>query len=226
MLAQPPFNLSNWGVENAKWDPYHRFSPIPPASSANFAFIQHCAAILAPGGVAAILCPNGVLFRGGAEAKIREHLLKEGMLDAVLALPSGLLPTTSIPATIMMLRKTVRSHGQVLLVNATSLGVRQGRRKELRPEEHQRIVECVARRSEQPGFSRLVTLEEIAEREWSLNIASYVSDASPGHHHDAQEHLHAAKSAEAERDAAARRLDEALKNLFMHISRDEGPDVR
>ncbi|MFH1192578.1 MAG: class I SAM-dependent DNA methyltransferase, partial [bacterium] len=112
-IANPPFSLKKWGAENAEGDKYNRFwRGIPPKDKGDFAFISHMVEIVKPKtGRAAVIVPHGVLFRGGAEGKIRQALLEENIIDAVIGLPAGLFQTTGIPVAILIIDKTREKGG-------------------------------------------------------------------------------------------------------------------
>jgi hypothetical protein len=104
VVANPPFSLDKWGAENAESDPYKRFfRGIPPKSKGDWAFITHMVeTCLAGEGRVVVVVPHGVLFRGSSEGKIREAMIRENLLDAVIGLPENLFPTTSIPVAILV----------------------------------------------------------------------------------------------------------------------------
>lgn len=104
VVANPPFSLDKWGAENAENDPFRRFARgVPPKSKGDYAFILHMLAIARPGeGRVAVVAPHGVLFRGGAEGRIRESIVRDNLLDVVVGVPAQLFPTTGIPVCIMV----------------------------------------------------------------------------------------------------------------------------
>src|SRR5690606_8795292 len=106
VIANPPFSLSNWGADRWPADP-RAFCGAPPAKNGDYAFIPHMIASRTPGtGRVGVVMPHGVLFRGGAEAKIRQCLIEKDLLDAVIGLPPNLFYSTSIPACILVFRDT------------------------------------------------------------------------------------------------------------------------
>jgi type I restriction enzyme M protein len=114
IVANPPFSLKKWGAEHAEADKYKRFwRGVPPKDKGDFAFITHMVETLKPKtGRMAVIVPHGVLFRGGAEGKIREQLLKENLIDAVIGLPAGLFQTTGIPVAILVIDRSREKGGE------------------------------------------------------------------------------------------------------------------
>jgi type I restriction enzyme M protein len=108
VVANPPFSLKKWGAEHAESDKYNRFwRGIPPKDKGDFAFITHMVETAKPKtGRVAVIVPHGVLFRGGAEGKIREQLLKENIIDTVIGLPAGLFQTTGIPVAVLVMDRS------------------------------------------------------------------------------------------------------------------------
>ena len=107
VVANPPFSLDKWGAEKAAGDPYRRFCRgMPPKSKGDYAFITHMMeSAVADHGRVGVIVPHGVLFRGGAEGKIRQRLIEENLLDAVIGLPANLFFGTGIPAAVLLFRK-------------------------------------------------------------------------------------------------------------------------
>lgn len=220
VVVDPPFNLDHWGAESAGEDPFHRFEPVPPKHLGNYAFVQHSLAALAEGGLATILTPLGVLFRGGPEEQIRQALLCSDRLEAVIGLPSNLLYDTSIPAVVLMLRrgKPASRQGKVLFVDASRLGATQGRQRVLLPQDIQTIARAFHAFSADEGFSRVVPLEEIRRNEWNLNITRYVGYESTPTRVDLDKQIEAIAEAEHQREEAARRMDsmlDAFRNSYL-----------
>ena len=187
VVANPPFSLDKWGAEEVKDDRWHRFTRgIPPKSRGDYAFILHMLAIAKPGeGRIAVVVPHGVLFRGGAEGRIRESIVRDNLLDTVIGLPAQLFPTTGIPVCILVFDRARESGGlreherDVLFVDA-SRDFKPGKRQnQLREEDLQRIVEtCLARR-EIARYSHLADLAEIEGNGFNLNIPRYVDTYEP-----------------------------------------------
>jgi type I restriction enzyme M protein len=183
VVANPPFSLKDWGKEEAKQDPWNRFDRgVPPKNRGDYAFLQHMVHSAREGtGRVASVVPHGVLFRGGAESRIREQLIKENLLDAVIGLPEGLFFGTPIPATIMVFRKdrTDRGVDDVLFIDASEHYREETGQNVLRDEDLDRIVDAYRAREDQDKFAYLATPDEIEENDYNLNIPRYVDTFEP-----------------------------------------------
>ncbi|HRF60886.1 MAG TPA: type I restriction-modification system subunit M [Fimbriimonadaceae bacterium] len=176
VVANPPFSY--------RWDPTEalgedmRFANygLAPKSAADFAFLLHGFHYLKEDGVMAIILPHGVLFRGGAEERIRTKLLKDGHIDTVIGLPANLFYSTGIPVCILVLKKCKKAD-DVLIVNAAEQFVKGKRQNVLTDEQIDRIVGTYQHRREEPQFSRRVSMDEIEKNGFNLNISRYVSTA-------------------------------------------------
>ena len=182
VIANPPFSLKKWGAENAEADKYKRFwRGVPPKDKGDFAFISHMVETAkAKTGRVAVIVPHGVLFRGGAEGKIREAMLRENIIDAVIGLPAGLFQTTGIPVAILIIDRS-REHGganenkkDVLFIEA-SKEFKPGKAQNTLAEENiEKIYKTYAERKVIEKFSRKVNFKEIEENDFNLNITRYV----------------------------------------------------
>lgn len=184
VVANPPFSLDKWGFENASSDKFKRFwRALPPKSKGDYAFISHMVeSALAKEGRVAVVVPHGVLFRGGAEGKIREKLIEENLLDAVIGLPSNLFSSTSIPVAILIFDRSREVGGKneerkdVLFIDA-SKDFQAGKNQNALLEEHiTRILETYQNRQALSKYSHLVTFEEIQGNDFNLNIPRYVDN--------------------------------------------------
>jgi type I restriction enzyme M protein len=182
VIANPPFSLKKWMGENIENDPYKRFwRGLPPATKGDYAFVSHMVETAkAKEGKVAVIVPHGVLFRGAAEGRIRESLLKENIVDAVIGLPAGLFQTTGIPVAILILDRSREPGGKnakrkdVLFIEA-SKAFKPGKAMNFMEEEHiQKILAAYEKRKDIPKFCRAVTPEEIKENDYNLNITRYV----------------------------------------------------
>lgn len=175
VVSCPPFSVRDWGHENAGHDPWRRYQRgAPPRASGDYAFISHMVATLkADTGRMAVVVSLGVLFRGGAEQQIREKLLQENLVDAVIALPPKMLPHTAIPVALLVIRKG-KADDHVLFIDA-SLGYQHGKlQNALREDDLARIESAYQRREDIPKYSRRVSLAEIASNSHNLNVARYI----------------------------------------------------
>ena len=183
IVANPPFSL-RWTPSEAMGEDF-RFKNygLAPKSAADFAFLLHGFHFLSEQGAMAIILPHGVLFRGGAEQRIRKKLLQDGNIDTVIGLPANLFFSTGIPVCILVLKKC-KKEDDVLFINASDKeNYKKGKRQnELRPQDIERIVNTYKERPEEPieRYARRVPMSEIAEKnDYNLNISRYVSTAKP-----------------------------------------------
>jgi len=177
IVANPPFSY-RWEPTDALGDDV-RFKNhgLAPKSAADFAFLLHGFHFLKDEGVMAIILPHGVLFRGGAEERIRTKLLKDGHIDTVIGLPANLFYSTGIPVCILVLKKC-KKPDDVLFINAAEHFVKGKRQNQLTPEHIAKIIETYKFRKEEDRYSRRVEMAEIEKNEFNLNISRYISTAT------------------------------------------------
>ena len=174
VVANPPFSLRWEPDDEASKDLRFQNYGVAPRSAADFAFLLHGFNYLSDSGTMAIILPHGVLFRGGAEAIIRQKLIHDDNIDCIIGLPSNLFFSTGIPVCIIVLKKC-RKSDDVLFINAAEL-YEKGKKQNVLTEEHiDKIVETYRTRAEEERFSRRVSLKEIKENDFNLNITRYVS---------------------------------------------------
>jgi type I restriction enzyme M protein len=178
VVANPPFSYRWEPTEAIGEDVRFKNHGLAPKSAADFAFLLHGFQYLKPEGVMAIILPHGVLFRGGAEERIRTKLLTDGHIDTVIGLPANLFFSTGIPVCILVLKKC-KKPDDVLFINASGpehfeKGKRQNR---LRDEDIEKIVETYQFRKEEERYSKRIPMERIAEEGYNLNISRYISTA-------------------------------------------------
>jgi type I restriction enzyme M protein len=175
VVANPPFSLEKWGHEGAEADKFSRFRRgIPPRTKGDYAFILHMIETMKPGsGRMAVVVPHGVLFRGAAEGRIRQQLIEENLLEAVIGLPEKLFYGTGIPAAVLVFRKN-KTDDKVLFID-TSRNFDAGKNQNfLREADLQRILDVVWMRQSISKYAYLATPAEIAENDFNLNIPRYV----------------------------------------------------
>ncbi len=177
IVANPPFSL-RWEPTEAMGDDV-RFKShgMAPKSAADFAFLLHGFHYLKDEGVMAIILPHGVLFRGGAEEKIRTKLLKDGHIDTVIGLPANLFYSTGIPVCILVLKKC-KKPDDVLFINAAEHFVKGKRQNQLTEENIAKIIETYQFRKEEERYSKRISMERIEEEGYNLNISRYISTAT------------------------------------------------
>jgi type I restriction enzyme M protein len=216
VIANPPFSLEGWGLEVAEHDSYGRFRfGIPPKSKGDLAFVQHMVATLSIHGKMAVVMPHGVLFRGGGEAAIREGLLREDLIEAIIGLPTNLFYGTGIPAAIIAIsRHKQREHrGNVLFIEA-SRGFREGTAQNyLRDEDVDKIVTTMRSHQDVERYARVVDVGDIEKNGWILNISRYVETAEAAIKADVATAIAELREAEAARDVAKASMDGLLREL-------------
>ncbi|MFV0531740.1 MAG: type I restriction-modification system subunit M [Flavobacteriales bacterium] len=178
IVANPPFSL-RWTPNEAMGEDF-RFKSygLAPKSAADFAFLLHGFHFLSKEGTMAIILPHGVLFRGGAEERIRTKLLKDNHIDTIIGLPSNLFYSTGIPVCILVLKKC-KKQDDVLFINAVEHYKKEKRQNTLSEKHIQSIVEAYKLRSDRERYSRKVSMVEIEKNNYNLNISRYVSTAEP-----------------------------------------------
>jgi type I restriction enzyme M protein len=174
VVANPPFSYRWEPTEALGEDVRFKNYGLAPKSAADFAFLLHGFHFLKQDGVMAIILPHGVLFRGGAEARIRTKLLKDGHVDTVIGLPANLFFSTGIPVCILVLKKC-KKPDDVLFINAAEHFEKGKRQNQLLPEHIDKIIATYQHRTEEPRYSRRVGMEEIEQNDFNLNISRYVS---------------------------------------------------
>ncbi|EOG1982827.1 TPA: type I restriction-modification system subunit M [Proteus mirabilis] len=191
-VANPPFSNKNWtnGI-NPKEDEFDRFSwGIPPEKNGDYTFLLHIIKSLKSTGKGAVILPHGVLFRGNAEARIRENLIKQGYIKGIIGLPANLFYGTGIPACIIVIDKEhAQARESIFMVDASKGFIKDGNKNRLRSQDIYKIVEIFTKQLEQPRFSRMVPLSEIAANDYNLNIPRYIDSSEPEDLHDLSAHL-------------------------------------
>ena len=176
VVANAPFSL-RWEPNDTLAEDF-RFKSygLAPKSAADFAFLLHGFHFLSDQGTMAIILPHGVLFRGGAEERIRTKLLKDGHIDTVIGLPANLFFSTGIPVCILVLKKC-KKPDDVLFINASEHFEKGKRQNRLLPEHIDKIVDTYQYRKEEERYSRRVAMAEIEQNDFNLNISRYISTA-------------------------------------------------
>ena len=191
-VANPPFSNKNWtsGL-NPNEDPFDRFTwGIPPEKNGDYTFLLHIIKSLKSTGKGAVILPHGVLFRGNAEARIRENLLKQGYIKGIIGLPANLFYGTGIPACIIVIDKAqAHSRKGIFMLDASKGFIKDGNKNRLRVQDIHKVVDVFTKQLEQPRYSRMVPLSEIAANDYNLNIPRYIDASEPEDLHDLTAHL-------------------------------------
>jgi type I restriction enzyme M protein len=192
VVANPPFSDKTWSTGlNPAADPFQRFAwGVPPAKNGDYAYLLHIIRSLKKTGKGACILPHGVLFRGNAEAVIRRKLVESGYLKGIIGLPPNLFYGTGIPACILVLDKeNAEGRKGIFMIDASKGFKKDGDKNRLRERDIHRIVDTFKKQLEVPRYSRLVSLAEIAENEYNLNLPRYIDSSEPEDLQDIEGHL-------------------------------------
>lgn len=194
VLTNPPF-AQNYRRKGMAHQERMKYGWCPESGKkADLMFIQHVLAVLEPDGVAASVMPHGVLFRGGEERKIRQQIIEDHRLEAVIGVGPNVFYGTGIPACILVLRGSagvpMERRVGVLFINADREYTAGRAQNHLEPQHDEKIVTAFREQREIPRFSRIVPLEELADNDYNLNIRRYVDNAPPPEPQDVRAHLH------------------------------------
>lgn len=176
IVSNPPYSIKWAGNENPLLINDPRFSPagvLAPKSKADMAFIMHSLSWLASNGAAAIVCFPGIMYRGGAEQKIRKYLVDNNYVDCIIQLPSNLFFGTSIATCIMVMKKN-KNDNKTLFIDASNECIKVTNNNKLTPENIDRIVDVFSKREEVAHFSHLADYNEIVENDYNLSVSTYV----------------------------------------------------
>ncbi|KLV17494.1 type I restriction-modification system subunit M [Bacillus anthracis] len=174
VLMNPPYS-AKWSSDDTFLDDsrFNRYGKLAPKSKADFAFLLHGFYHLKDSGTMAIVLPHGVLFRGAAEGVIRKKLLEDGSIDAVIGMPANLFFGTSIPTTVIILKKN-RTTRDVLFIDASNEFTKEKNQNKLSKENIDKIVETYKKREDVEKYAHIATFDEIKENDFNLNIPRYV----------------------------------------------------
>ena len=176
IVSNPPYSIKWEGDDNPVLINDPRFSPagvLAPKSKADLAFIMHSLAWLATNGTAAIVCFPGIMYRGGAEKKIRQYLIDNNFIDCIIQLPSNLFYGTSIATCIMVLKKS-KADNRTLFIDASVECIKVTNNNKLTEENIRHIVDEFVSRADVDHFARCVPYEEVAQNEYNLSVSTYV----------------------------------------------------
>lgn len=189
VIANPPFS-QNYTIKEMKHkERFHVFMP-ESGKKADLMFVQHMISVLKNDGKMAVIMPHGVLFRGGQEKEARMWLLSSGLLGAVIGLPSGLFYGTGIPACVLVINKNqTAERKQVLFINADREYKEGKNQNKLRPEDIEKISNVYKQQLTVAKYSKLVSLEDIAQEEYNLNIRRYIDNSPDAEPQDVRAHL-------------------------------------
>lgn len=213
VVANPPFSLDKWGAENAETDRFKRFlRGTPPKSKGDYAFILHMIDTTLPDGKVGVIVPHGVLFRGAAEGKIRQKLIEENLLEAVIGLPSNLFFGTGIPAAIIIFNKAKKTK-EVLFIDASKEYQDGKKQNKLREKDIQKIIDAYQNFKTIEKYSNVVSLQEIKDNDFNLNIPRYVDTFEEEEPIDLAKVKQEIKSLEGELAKVRKEMEQYLEEL-------------
>ena len=221
VLANPPFNISDWGQEKLVDDPRWKYG-IPPKGNANFAWVQHMVSKLSMNGKAAIILANGSLSAGGQEEEIRKNLIEADLVDCILSMPANLFYTVTIPCSIWILNRNKKQKDKTLFIDARNLGAMVTRKlRELSEDDIAKIASTYhsyqndENYEDVAGFCKVATIDEIKDNNFVLTPGRYVGteeqedDGIPF-----EEKMADLTSKLAEQMQEGARLDEEIKKVL------------
>lgn len=178
VVSNPPYS-QKWDRENKESDPRYSEFGLAPKSKADYAFLLHDLFHVKPDGIMTIVLPHGVLFRGGEEYEIRKNLIEKNRIDAIIGLPANIFFGTGIPTIIMVLKKESKKSNDILIIDASKGFIKVGNKNQLRASDIKKITDTVINREEIERYSRVVSIEEIRQNDYNLNIPRYVDSSEP-----------------------------------------------
>ncbi len=192
-VANPPFSSKAWSNGfDPQHDLYERFKGygVPPAKNGDYAFLLHFIRSLKSTGKGAIILPHGVLFRGNVEADIRQNIIRRGYIKGIIGLPPNLFYGTGIPACIIVIDKENAANRRgIFMIDAGKGFVKDGNKNRLREQDIHKIVDVFNKQSEIPKYARMVTVQEIEENDYNLNIPRYIDSQEEKDIQDIAAHL-------------------------------------
>lgn len=229
VIANPPFSLKKWGKEEADSDAYGRFPyGTPPKDAGDLAFVQHMIASLNAEGMMGVVMPHGVLFRGSSEKAIRQGILNDDLLEAVIGLPAALFYGTGIPACLLIINKAkpAERKGKVLFINS-ELEYEEGKNQnKLRQQDIDKIVQTFENFEEIKRYSKVVPLAEIEENDFNLNIRRYADTSPPPEIYDVRAILHGGIPVrEVENEYIREEILESFDVTAVFVKRDDSAEA-
>lgn len=194
VVANPPFSDKRWssGLTLPDDEPFNRFADYgtPPSKNGDYAYLLHIIRSLKRNGKGAIILPHGVLFRGHAEAEIRKNIIKKGYIKGIIGLPANLFYGTGIPAAIIVIDKENAANRKGLfMINASEGFIKDGNKNRLREQDVRKITDVFNTQAVIPGYSRMVSVAEIEENDFNLNIPRYIENQEAEDIQDIEAHL-------------------------------------
>ena len=223
IVANPPFSVKTWSTGlTPSNDPHQRFEwGVPPTKQGDYAFLLHIIRSMKNSGKGACILPHGVLFRGNAEAVIRQQLVRSGILKGIIGLPANLFYGTGIPACILVLDKeNATARKGIFMIDASKSFKKDGPKNSLREQDLHRIVDAFTKGSDIDGYSRFVPLAEIEKNDFNLNLPRYIDNREAEDIQDIEAHLKGGiPAADVEALAQYWRVCPGLKKSLFKTSR-------
>ncbi|TYB79168.1 type I restriction-modification system subunit M [Bizionia myxarmorum] len=194
VVANPPFSDKRWsnGLNLPEDNPFNRFQDygVPPEKNGDYAFLLHIVRSLKRHGKGAIILPHGVLFRGNAEAVIRQNLIRKGYIKGIIGLPANLFYGTGIPACIILIDKeNAQNRKGIFMIDAGKGFVKDGNKNRLREQDIHRVADVFNQQEHIPGFSKMVSITDIEANDFNLNIPRYIESQETEDIQDIEAHL-------------------------------------
>lgn len=216
-VANPPYSIKEWASDIFKSDKYGRVAgyEMPPEKKADYAFVLHMVKSMNEKGRAGIVLPHGVLFRGGAEGRIREQLIKNDLIEAIIALPANLFFGTGIPAAVLIFNKNKpEAHKNKILIIDAEQDFEEGKNQNrLRNKDIEKIVSAFEGYRDIEKYARVIDVKEIAENEFNLNVRRYVENGEEEEVVDVKTVWKELAEIEKEREATDKKVENYLKQL-------------
>ena len=193
IVANPPFSLKNWMDGMKDYGRFSGYGDTPPEKNGDFAWLLHILKSLKSTGKAAVILPHGVLFRGNAEATIRQHIIDKGYIKGIIGLPANLFYGTGIPACIIVIDKSdADERTGIFMIDASHNYIKDGNKNRLREQDIYKIVTTFNEQiTTDPKYARFVPNDEIKKKnEYNLNIPRYIDSSTPEDLQDIDAHLH------------------------------------
>src|SRR3989339_720930 len=217
VVANPPYSIKDWEFELFKNDKYGRTQDyeLPPQKNADYAFVLHILKSLNVNGRAGVVLPHGVLFRGGSEGRIREQIIKNDLLEAVIGLPSKLFYGTGIPAAILIFNrnKPENKKNKILIIDGEHDYLEGKNQNSLRKQDIEKIVKTYDQYQDVDKYSRVVDLKEIEENDFNLNVRRYIDSSDEQKEIDVKNIWNELQGIERERDTSMSKVSGFMKEL-------------
>ncbi len=217
VVANPPYSIKDWEFEQFKNDKYGRTQEyeLPPEKNADYAFVLHILKSLNANGRAGIVLPHGVLFRSGSEGRIREQIIKNDLLEAVIGLPSKLFYGTGIPAAILIFNrnKAENKKGKVLLVDAERDFLEGKNQNTLRKQDIDKIIRAYDQYQDVEKYAKVVDIKELEENEYNLNVRRYIDGNEEQEQIDVKQVWNDLQTLEKEREVVNKKVAGFIKEL-------------